>query len=61
MAILIVPPFHNIPPDATREDRERMFEEWKAELARSNPHLYHPDGSQRSLWSCLRYLFGGRP
>lgn len=58
--ILIVPPFHRIPPEATLQDRERMLEEWKAELIRCNPHLYKPDGSTRSLLGWVAYLFGKR-
>lgn len=60
MAIVIIPPLKPVPPGATHADRQRMFEEYKDELNRLNPHLVRPDGTKRSLLGCLVYLFTGR-
>lgn len=59
MAIVFLPELKPVPTGATLEDREKLLQEYKDELARLNPHLVHPDGTTRSLWQCLRYLFRG--
>jgi hypothetical protein len=54
---LIIPEMKRYPPGADLATRTKMFEEYKAELARLNPGLVHTDGTPRSLWGCLAYLF----
>ena len=55
MGKFIIPPKKPVPFDATKAERERMFEEYKAEVARLNPHLYNADGSAKTF---CQYFFG---
>ncbi len=51
------PPRVPIPEGATEEDRRRMFNEYKAELVRLNPGHFNADGTQKTLWQAIKYLF----
>jgi len=57
MARAIIPLMTPVPDGATKADRERMFEEWKAELGELNPHLFNPNGSQKTFWQYLTRIF----
>lgn len=57
MARAIIPPMKPIPAGATKEDRERLFLEHRAELVALNPHMFNPDGSVKSFWQSLKKLF----
>jgi len=46
-----------IPEGATLEDRERLFKEYRIELARLNPHMYNPDGSMKTTLQWLKGMF----
>lgn len=41
MIKVIIPPLKKIPEGATREDRERMFDEHVSEVKRLNPKHYN--------------------
>ena len=57
MAIAIIPKMKPIPKGATKEDRERMFEEYKAELISLNPGNFNPDGTTKSFFQWLWGLY----
>jgi len=54
-----LPPRKPIPEGATEEDRKRMFQEYREELRRLNPHMHNPDGSLKddNVWGWLFALF----
>lgn len=53
----IIPPLKPIPAGATKEDRHQMFEDYKKELARLNPHLMNADGTRKTFMQRIRHLF----
>ena len=53
----ILPPMRPIPEGATKEDRHRMFDEYKAELIKLNPSHFNADGSQKTVMQWLKGLF----
>jgi hypothetical protein len=50
MAKIYTPDVVPVPEGATKEDRLRMYEEYRKELFRLNPHLCNPDGSRRTIF-----------
>lgn len=50
-------PLIPIPPGATEEERLELFKRWTALQHAANPHMYRPDGSQRSTGALLLNLF----
>ena len=60
MAIMIPVEMYPIPDGATEQDRLDMFNEYKRRLAKANPHLMNPDGTQKSLWQSIKRLFNKR-
>lgn len=57
MAHLDIPKLKPIPEGATREDRERMYQEHIAEIKRRNPRHFNADGTRRSVWDIIEGLF----
>ena len=57
MTMPYIPPHKPIPDGATKEERRKMYEEYKALLIRSNPHLMNPDGTFKSFWQSIKYSF----
>jgi len=57
MARVYTPPLKPIPDGATKEDRQRMFDEHKADLIRLNPNHFNADGTQKTMWQWLKRLF----
>ena len=57
MATVYIPKMKPVPDGASDEDRQRMFDEYKADLARLNPGLFNADGTQKTLWQRLKGLF----
>lgn len=55
MSIAIIPKMKKIPEGATKEDRQRMFQEYRAELIKYNPSHFNPDGSVKSFWQLIRF------
>jgi hypothetical protein len=56
----ILPPIATLAHDADQATRQRMYEEYKAELYRLNPHLRNPDGSRTRWMGLWGVLFGER-
>jgi hypothetical protein len=54
MAIVIVPELKPIPVDATPEYRQKLYDEYCAELIKLNPQYFNQDGSPKSIWSLIR-------
>lgn len=46
-----------ISPRATEEDRKRLCAEYKAELIRSNRHMYNANGSLKTTWQWIKTMF----
>lgn len=57
MARVILPQMRPIPDGATRDDRVRMYEEYRLNMARLNPHLMNPDGTNKSFWQRFKCIF----
>lgn len=60
MAYLRIPDMKKIPDGATRGDRDRMHDEYCAELRRLNPSHFNSDGSFKSVWQWLIDLFSNK-
>jgi|APLak6261664116_1056043.scaffolds.fasta_scaffold52655_2 hypothetical protein len=53
MAFLYIPPLKPVPENATQEDRQKMYEEYCAELIKCNPRNFNNDGGIKSFFSRL--------
>jgi len=52
--LLDIPP---VPENATKEDRQRMFDEYKTKMIKMNPGRFNADGSIKSFWQWLKEIF----
>jgi len=46
---VIIPEMQKVPEGATQEDRQKMYDDYCAEMASLNPRHFNPDGSQKSI------------
>jgi hypothetical protein len=57
MPRVILPEMTRVPEGASREVRDRMYEEYKAELMALNPGHFNSDGSLKGPWQMFKDLF----
>jgi len=49
-----------LPKNATKKQREKALKKYKEKLGVFNPEYAHPDGSPRSFFGVLKYVFGNK-
>jgi len=57
MAFVYIPEIKKVPEGATKEERIKMFNEYKEDLIRCNPNFFNEDGTVRTFWKVLKYTF----
>ena len=57
MAFVYIPEIKKVPEGATKEERIKMFNEYKEDLIRCNPNSFNEDGTVRTFWQVLKYTF----
>ena len=57
MAFVYIPEIKKVPEGATKEERIKMFNEYKEDLIRCNPNSFNEDGTVRTFWKVLKYTF----
>lgn len=55
-----LPPMKRVPEGATQADRDRMYDEYEAEVKRMNPGFFNSDGSLKTLRQRVLELLGFR-
>lgn len=58
MAYANIPPMKEVPEGATQEQRDAMYQEYRAELQLRNPRHFNPDGSLKTDWWLIAALIG---
>jgi len=56
----IFPPFDAVPPDATPEQRQALYEAWDAKLRAANPHSFDSAGNLLPWWRVLFNVLAAR-
>ena len=56
MANVIFPKLKPVPQGSTKDDRKRMFDEYRAEMVMLNPSHFNTDGTYKSLWQWLKAI-----
>jgi hypothetical protein len=52
-----IPPMEPVPEDASKEERQAMYDEYCASVQRLNPRHFNANGTQKSTWDMIKDIF----
>ncbi len=61
MARIVLPPMEIIQADTPPKVRQRMYDEYKAQLINLNPSYFNADGTRKGLLDRFKTWFRGKP